>query len=96
MDPGGWTMVTRSKLVVPLDTHMHRIGLCLGLTGRAQPDLRAALDITLAFRQMAPEDPVRYDFALTRLGIRPDTDLQAFLRECGGRGACRLNPEGFP
>ena len=38
--------------------------------------------MTAAFRQFAPEDPVCYDFALTRLGIRHDTDLDAFLRRC--------------
>ena len=81
VDPGGWSAVPASKLIVPLDTHMHRIGLSLELTKRKQPNLRTALDLTRAFRRMAPEDPVRYDFALTRLGIRDDTDLQGFLSE---------------
>ena len=79
VDPGGWDGVPASKLIVPLDTHMHRIGLALGLTGRRQADLRTAAEITAAFRAIAPDDPVRYDFALTRLGIRDDLDLSAFL-----------------
>lgn len=72
VDPGGWTGVPPSRLIVPLDTHMHRIALSLGLTSRRQADGRTALEITRAFREVAPEDPVRYDFVLTRLGIRKD------------------------
>lgn len=36
---------------------------------RNQADLKAAVEITSAFRRFSPEDPVKYDFALTRLGI---------------------------
>jgi hypothetical protein len=62
---------------------MHRICLALRLTQRKQADMRTAAEITAAFRTIAPEDPVKYDFALTRLGIRDDTDLDAFLKQCG-------------
>ena len=81
VDPGGWDGIPASKLVIPLDTHMYQIGVALRLTKRNQADLRTALEITSAFREIVPEDPVRYDFALTRLGIREDTDMAAFLRE---------------
>jgi uncharacterized protein (TIGR02757 family) len=84
IDPGGWDDVPASKLVIPLDTHMHRVGRALGLTKRKQADLRTAQEITAAFRTISPDDPVKYDFALTRLGIRSDADLGAFLSECGG------------
>lgn len=70
IDPGGWEGIPASKLIIPLDTHMHRIGKKLRLTRRNQGDIRTALEITDAFRKMVPEDPVRYDFALTRLGIQ--------------------------
>ena len=69
VDPGGWDGVPRSKLVVPLDTHMHRIGKAIGFTCRKQADLKTALEITEAFREVSPDDPVKYDFAITRLGI---------------------------
>ena len=78
IDPGGWHSVPASKLIVPVDTHMLRMGRHLKLTRRNQADLRTALDITYAFRKITPEDPVRYDFALTRLGIRNDTDSNFF------------------
>lgn len=75
VDPGPWRVASPARLVVPLDVHMHRISRSLGLTRRAQADARTALEITRAFRDIRPRDPVRYDFALTRTGIRKD---------CGG------------
>jgi uncharacterized protein (TIGR02757 family) len=83
IDPGGWDRVPPSKLVVPLDRHMHRFGLRLGLIDRGQADLRAARELTAAFAAMEPGDPVKYDFALTRLGIRRDDDREALLERLG-------------
>jgi uncharacterized protein (TIGR02757 family) len=74
VDPGGWYNVHPCKLIVPLDIHMHRMGLAMGLTGRKQADIQAALEVTDSFREIAPDDPVRYDFSLTRLGIRDECD----------------------
>lgn len=79
VDPGGWHNVPPSTLIVPVDVHMHRICLCLGLTARKQANQATALEITEGFRAVAPRDPVKYDFALTRLGIRDDCDMGAFL-----------------
>jgi uncharacterized protein (TIGR02757 family) len=79
VDPGGWDGVPPAKLLVPLDTHMHRIGIALGLTKRKQADLRTAIQITEAFKKLSPGDPVRYDFVLTRFGIRKDLDRTALF-----------------
>lgn len=79
VDPGGWSGVPASKLIVPLDVHMNRISRAMGLTRRKSADMRAALEVTDAFRAFAPDDPVRYDYALTRLGMKGDEKLQAFL-----------------
>jgi len=84
VDPGGWDHVPAALLIVPLDVHMHRISVRLGLTQRKQADLRTACQITAAFRKIEPQDPVRYDFCLTRLGIRDDLDPDQFLKACGG------------
>jgi len=72
VDPGDWHDLNPALLVVPLDTHMHRIGRALGFTNRQQADHRTALEITEGFKTVSPEDPVRYDFVLTRLAIRQD------------------------
>jgi len=69
VDPGVWKGISPSKLIIPLDIHMHRISLSYKLTERKQADFNTALEITRAFKKFSPEDPVKYDFALTRLGI---------------------------
>ena len=89
VDPGIWQSVPASHLIVPLDTHMHRVALAMGLTSRKQADIRCAIEITAAFRSIRPDDPVRYDFALTRLGIVPGmspTQIFNSLPLFGGRG----------
>jgi len=82
VDPGGWGRVPKAKLIVPLDTHMHRIGRMFQLTGRKQADMRTAIEITHAFRKIVPDDPVRYDFVLTRLGIWGEMEPEAFFKAC--------------
>jgi len=69
VDPGGWTRVAPSQLVVPLDTHIIRLGRCLGLTRQTTPGWKMAAEITAALRALDPVDPVRYDFALCHLGM---------------------------
>ncbi len=83
VDPGGWTGVSPASLLIPLDTHMHRLSHGLGLTQRGQANLATTLDVTRSFRRISPADPLKYDFALTRLGIRGELDPADFLRECG-------------
>ncbi|MDA8086848.1 MAG: TIGR02757 family protein [Nitrospiraceae bacterium] len=82
VDPGGWDGISPAKLIVPLDTHLHSLSIALGLTGRKQAGMRAALEITRAFREISPDDPVRYDFTLTRPGIQNDKQLMDFLYQC--------------
>lgn len=91
VDPGGWDQVPTAKLVIPLDTHMHKIGRLLHLTGRKQADIRTAIEITHAFRAIAPLDPIRYDFSLTRLGIRREIEPEAFIRACRDKNCQELS-----
>jgi hypothetical protein len=67
---------------------MHRLALLLGLTNRRQADMRTALEITAALGTLSPTDPVKYDFALTRLGICPDMDPESFVAACRGANPC--------
>ena len=57
-------------LIVPTDTHMHNIAMNLGFTRRKNADLKCAIEITEGFRAINSEDPAKYDFVLTRFGIR--------------------------
>jgi uncharacterized protein (TIGR02757 family) len=75
VDPGGWEDIPASKLIVPIDTHMYKIGCALHFTKRKQTDMKTAIEITSAFKHILPEDPVKYDFILTRLGIRTDMEI---------------------
>ena len=72
VDPGGWGKVPASKLIIPLDTHMFNFGKCYGFTQRKNAGLKTALEITAGFKKLAPQDPIKYDFAITRFGIRSD------------------------
>jgi uncharacterized protein (TIGR02757 family) len=80
VDPGGWRGIPASKLLIPLDIHMYRICSGLDMTCRKQADMQTVMEITDYFRKVSPEDPVRYDFAITRLGIRSDADPSDFLK----------------
>ncbi|MCK9273598.1 MAG: TIGR02757 family protein [Syntrophales bacterium] len=82
VDPGGWAGIAPSALIVPLDTHMYKTAAILGMTKRRQPDMKTAIEITEALKILAPEDPVKYDFALTRLGICNDADPLSFINRC--------------
>jgi uncharacterized protein (TIGR02757 family) len=75
VDPGGWTVVAPKDLLMPTDTHIHRIALQLGFTKRKQADLTTALEITRNFARLNPEDPTRYDFTLSRFGIRQGLEI---------------------
>jgi uncharacterized protein (TIGR02757 family) len=77
IDPGGWHGVPVSKLIIPLDTHMHKISLKLGFTEKKQANMDAALEITTGFKRIIPDDPVKYDFVLTRFGIREDMNIDS-------------------
>jgi len=92
-DLGLWTFVDPSKLVMPVDTHIHRIATFLGLNDRKSADWKAARAITDKLALFDESDPVRYDFALCRLGI---LDLCSRKRRkencdvCLLRDACRF------
>jgi uncharacterized protein (TIGR02757 family) len=83
VDPGGWKGISPAQLIVQLDTHMANIGVSLGMTRRKSANGAMALDITNAFRRISPDDPVKYDFALTRFGIRPDMEMEDLLKNAG-------------
>ena len=91
LDLGVWSRVSPAKLIVPLDTHVVRVGRCLRLTRYASPGWAMAEDITASLRRLDAQDPVKYDYALCHLGMmnacgfnRPQGD-----RQCPLRGLCR-------
>ena len=69
VDAGLWKGVDPAKLIVPVDVHMARLCGILGFHSSKNPTLKTAVEITQNFAKIAPNDPVKYDFALCRIGI---------------------------
>ena len=68
IDLGLWREIPASLLLVPVDTHIHKLGRNLGFTRRANLSWQTAEEITEALRQFDRRDPTKYDFALCHLG----------------------------
>ncbi len=68
IDMGLWSQVDRKDLILPLDTHTFKMGHKFGLLKRKSYDLEAAWELTQKLKSFDGDDPVKYDFALYRLG----------------------------
>lgn len=91
VDLGLWP-VSPARLVIPVDTHVHRIARNLELTRRQDASLRTAAEITATLRTFDPADPVRYDFAICHLGVSrecPSRRDPARCERCVLEEACR-------
>src|SRR5262249_50781860 len=88
LDLGVWRRVSPARLIVPLDTHVIRVGRCLRLTRYTSPGWPMAREITAGLRRLDPQDPVKYDYALCHLGMRHPklssltAELSALVRLC--------------
>ena len=87
VDPGGWSGVPTSMLLMPLDIHINRLCTSMGMSTRKSADLKTTREITGFFRSISPEDPVKYDFALTRLSMRRDEDQEGVLSRLVSEGS---------
>jgi uncharacterized protein (TIGR02757 family) len=81
VDPGLWTSIDKAKLIVPVDVHMNRLCRILWLHDRKTVSLATAVMITENFSKIEPADPVKYDFALTRIGIVDNCD-GSYRQQC--------------
>jgi uncharacterized protein (TIGR02757 family) len=81
VDMGLWKSVDKAKLIVRVDVHMSRLSKILGLCYHRTVSLSAATKITERFAEIEPADPVKYDFALSRIGIVGNCTGQ-LRREC--------------
>ena len=68
IDMGLWNPKYKKNLILPLDTHTFNVSKKLGLLHRKTYDLQAAIEITQVLKSFDAEDPMKYDFALYRLG----------------------------
>lgn len=91
VDLGLWD-IPPSALLIPVDTHIHKLGQNLGLTNRKSVSWAAAEEITDNLRRFDADDPVKYDFSLCHLGMsqRCPSKRDAKLCEgCGVKSVCR-------
>lgn len=92
-DLGQWTFVDPSQLVMPIDTHVHRISTFLGLNRRKAADWKTARALTDLLATFDAADPVRYDFAICRLGVLSLCSTRRRKENCDVcllRDACRF------
>jgi len=97
VDTGLWKSIDKAKLIVPVDVHMARLCKILGFYDRKGISLSTALETTDSFRQIEPADPVKYDFALSRIGIvencngnfRPECEACELFECCFQESSCR-------
>ena len=86
-----------SQLVIPLDTHIHKVATLLGLTRRTDGSWRTALEITRNLARIDPDDPVRFDFALAHLGISGSCKgrrIKSICDPCALRPVCKVGGIG--
>jgi uncharacterized protein (TIGR02757 family) len=69
LDLGLWDAIPRRQLILPLDTHLARLVRALHLTRRRTPGWLMAAEATRSLALLDAEDPVKYDFSLSRHGI---------------------------
>ena len=68
IDMGLWSGVNKADLIMPLDTHTFNVSKKLGLLHRKTYDLQAAIELTEMLKSFDENDPLKYDFALYRIG----------------------------
>jgi len=91
VDLGVWPLPA-SMLLVPVDTHIHKLSRNLGLTRRKDVSWKTAEEITKALRKLDPADPVKYDFSLCHLGMLqrcPSRRDPVRCEGCGVQPVCR-------
>jgi uncharacterized protein (TIGR02757 family) len=69
VDFGLWTSIRPSQLVCPLDVHVIRQAIDIGLLHEPKSNWKTAIELTDKLKAFDPEDPVKYDFALFGMGV---------------------------
>ncbi len=70
VDLGLWAhFIDRRTLIIPLDTHVLRQSVGLGLISSRSATMRTALRLTAVLATIFPDDPLKGDFALFGHGI---------------------------
>ena len=68
LDLGLWKKIDKKDLILPLDTHTFKVSKKLGLLENRTYNLKSALEISQKLKEFDANDPIKYDFAIYRLG----------------------------
>lgn len=91
IDLGLWSEVPASRLLMPVDVHIHKLSRNLGFTRRNDVSWKTAVEITTALGTFDPSDPTRYDFSLCHMGMLqrcPSRRDPVRCEGCGVRPVC--------
>lgn len=91
IDLGLWP-IPPSRLIIPVDTHIHKLSRNLGLTARKDVSWTTAEEITRALSRFDASDPVKYDFSLCHLGMLqrcPSRRDEERCEGCGVKAVCK-------
>ncbi len=69
VDKGVWHFMPKSELIIPLDTHVAKLSVEMGLVPKSNGDFKTAQKITEKLKEFDDLDPVKYDFALFGYGV---------------------------
>jgi uncharacterized protein (TIGR02757 family) len=82
VDLGLFKSIDKAKLIVPMDVHMFRVSGMLGFCHRKNISAKVAVEVTENFARIEPTDPVKYDFALCRIGMSQNSDDLNMIKSC--------------
>ena len=95
IDLGLWSHdIPPSRLLMPLDVHIHKLARNVGLTRRQDLSWKTAAEVTAKLALLDAADPTRYDFSLCHLGMvqrcpsRKDPAPGGRCEGCGVKPVC--------
>jgi uncharacterized protein (TIGR02757 family) len=84
VDLGDWRGIPTRALLIPVDTHIHKLSRNLSLTDRADTSWKTAEEITAALAQFDHDDPTKYDFSLCHMGMLQRCPSRRDPKRCEG------------
>jgi hypothetical protein len=69
VDFGIWQKIRPHQLICPLDVHVGRVAFRLGLIDNEKSNWQNAVLLTQHLKELNPDDPAVYDYALFGLGV---------------------------
>lgn len=75
VDFGIWTQIKSSDLICPLDVHVIRQSIKLGLLQNDKSNWKNAVILTEKLKEFDSNDPVRFDYSLFGMGIEEKNSL---------------------